>query len=82
MSQKRYWDTSYQGNTNKWDKGPPWAMAELMEDKKEEVQFKAVMQRFKNAESNSQGVKGQDEALKSVRFQMAELQRQASASSD
>eukprot|EP00972_Heterocapsa_arctica_P093268 13760010-Heterocapsa_arctica.AAC.1 len=57
-------------------------MAELMEEKNEEVQYKAVMQRLRNAECSLQGVKGQEEALKSVRSQMADLQKKASESSD
>eukprot|EP00972_Heterocapsa_arctica_P024607 3628033-Heterocapsa_arctica.AAC.1 len=34
MPQKGYWDSNYQGKKNQWDNGPPWAMAELMEEQK------------------------------------------------
>eukprot|EP00972_Heterocapsa_arctica_P097973 14456217-Heterocapsa_arctica.AAC.1 len=53
-----------------------------MEEKKEEVQLKATMQRLRNAEYSLQGMKGQEEALKSVRSQITDLQKQATTSSD
>eukprot|EP00972_Heterocapsa_arctica_P010359 1522118-Heterocapsa_arctica.AAC.1 len=66
MPQKGYLDNNFQGKNNKWDNGPPRAMAEMMEEKKEEAQLKATTQRLKIAEYSLQGMKGQEEALKSV----------------
>ncbi len=50
MPQKGYWDANLSGKMNQWDIGPPWAMAEQMEEKKEEAAQKATMQRLKKAE--------------------------------